>query len=615
MDRLFRMFDRVWCWDSEFVTVPGWHVIPVCMAALELRSGQSVSLALDHEGQMASNPLSFGPDDLHILYSATADLGFALAMRWGLPCNVLDLWVERRNLTNGLVDAQGYPFDTSLIATCQAYGIPDTTGAEEKDANRERILRGHPFSNEEMSRITAYCARDVRMLGGLALKMAPRIGNLEQALHRGRCQKAMACVEWNGVPADTSMLARLNAHAKAVRRSVVQAFEAEYRAGIHTFDKRGDPHFSNRGYKSWVRGALGFDERAWPSTEAGWPSADDKEVLEPMAAAYSHKLPVIGEYRQLRKFLSVARSEFKFPVGPDGRNRTRIMPFRALTGRSQPSTAESISNAAKALRPLIAPHEAGVFIHRDWSNAEYGIAAALSGDRKRWGHYLHRDVYLVKAADFGFCDYSATKETHRGLRNKFKPVVLAGQYGQTAKGLARILDISASQAKAYQQREARLYPVYQEWLSGNEESRAENGYVETELGWRLYVPITAATSRSTAGHLIRRAMNLPMQGNCNEIMRYALCLATERGIDVGSTCHDAFDYTAPAGSWQDADAAMKSCMDEASQVVLGDGYVLKSDVEAVHWPGRYMPEDGAKMWQRIEAAVEAVRGSEKEQQF
>ena len=74
-------------------------------------------------------------------------------------------------------------------------------------------------------------------------------------------------------------------------------------------------------------------------------------------------------------------------------------------------------------------------MHRDWSNAEYGIAAALSRDHKRWDHYLHRDAYLVKAADFGFCDYNATKDTHRALRNKFKPVVLAGQYGQTPEGI------------------------------------------------------------------------------------------------------------------------------------------------------------------------------------
>jgi hypothetical protein len=596
------MFDEVWAWDSEFIPVPGWHCAPVCMVASELKSGKTLSVAWDSEGQHRSNPLPFGPGALHILYSATADLGFALAAGWGLPCNVLDLWVERRNQTNGLADNQGYPVETGLIATCNDHDIWDTTSKEEKDASRDRILAGYPFSGEEMRSVLDYCRGDVKMLQELAVKMVPKIENIDQALHRGRCMKAMACIEWNGVPVDVEMLGKLNRFALPVRRKVVQAFEDEWKAGIYAFDKNGVPHFTCDGYTAWIR-RLGFSERTWPFNE-GRASADDKEVLAPMAVMHATTLSVLEEYRQLRKFLTVAKSEFKFPVGPDGRNRSQAMPFRAVSGRSQPPTSENVSNAAKALRSLIKPRPGEVYIHRDWSNAEYGIAAALSHDHKRWDHYQHRDAYLVKAADFGFCDYTATKETHRELRNKFKPVVLAGQYGQTAKGLAKILDISVEQARRYQEREARLYPVYNAWLRDNEESRAERGFVETQFGWRLYIPIKGSTPRSHAAHLVRQAMNLPMQGNCNEIMRYALCLATERGTDVGATCHDAFDYVAPAGCWEEVDASMKACMDEASEAVLGDGYVLKSDRDVVHPPDRYIHEDGAKMWSRVQRAVE-----------
>ena len=49
---------------------------------------------------------------------------------------------------------------------------------------------------------------------------------------------------------------------------------------------------------------------------------------------------------------------------------------------------------------------------------------------------------------------------------------------------------------------------------------------------------------------------------------------------------------------------MKACMDEASEAVLGDGYVLKSDRDVVHPPDRYIHEDGAKMWSRVQRAVE-----------
>ena len=125
--------------------------------------------------------------------------------------------------------------------------------------------------------------------------------------------------------------------------------------------------------------------------------------------------------------------------------------------------------------------------------------------------------------------------------------------------------------------------------------------------------------RPTA-HDIRTAMNLPMQGNCAEILRFACCLATECGIDIGASIHDALFYTAPESSWEEVDIAMKRCMDEACQVVLGDEYVLKSDRDVVLYDadgyhfdaertlhhGHYQHEDGQKMWRKIEVALTQV---------
>jgi DNA polymerase I-like protein with 3'-5' exonuclease and polymerase domains len=154
-------------------------------------------------------------------------------------------------------------------------------------------------------------------------------------------------------------------------------------------------------------------------------------------------------------------------------------------------------------------------------------------------------------------------------------------------------------------REKRLYPVYQAWLDANEEDRAFNGYVETELGWRVWIPVDPSKSNQSAynAHLIRRGLNHPMQGNCAEIMRMATCLATERGIDVGASVHDAFFYTAPADSWEEVDAAMMQCMAEACEFVLGEGYVLKSERDAVHYPDHYQHADGKKIWSQIQEAM------------
>ncbi len=606
MERLLKLFDEVWIWDSEYVPHPGWHVTPVCMSAIEMHTGAAVSRAWRREGGSVPNPMSFGPRALHIMYMSCADLGFSLAAGWGMPVNVFDPWVEYRNLTNGLTDNQGEKLETSLIEACHAYDIWDNTSVEEKEANRARIMRGFPFTDPELTSIALYCAGDVKMLRKLCDQLVPEVENLAQALHRGRCMKAVTCLEWNGVPVDVATLDGLRSNTQNVRKSVVRRLEDDYRLGCYIFDKKGNPHFKKVGFTDWVR-RMGFDEKTWPFNGA-YASADDKEVLEQKAQMYADSHPEIEVFRQMRKFLTIAKSEFKFPVGPDGRNRSQMMPFIASSSRSQPPTSENIPNATKALRSLLAPHEGEVLMHRDWSNAEYGIAAALAGDAKRWGHYMKRDAYLVKAADFGFCDYTATKETHYELRKKFKPVVLAGQYGQTPMGLAAVLGITEKQAEYYMDRERKLYPVYQAWLDANAEDRSFDGFVETELGWRVGIPLDHSRSDRTSynAHLIRRGLNHPMQGNCAEIMRMAACLATERGIDVGASVHDAFFYTAPADCWQDVDEAMVKCMNEACEFVLGDGYVLKSARDVVHHPHHYQHEDGVAMWNRITEALKAI---------
>jgi DNA polymerase I-like protein with 3'-5' exonuclease and polymerase domains len=516
-------------------------------------------------------------------------MGFYLAMGWPLPCHVLDLWTERRNLTNGLLTSNYEPIDCSLVGTCADYGLAYTAAAR-KDLMRTRILQGFPFAPHEMDEILTYCHDDVRMLAELLEAMLPQIESLAQALHRGRCMKAVACMEHNGVPVAVDLLARLKRNWLRIRAALVLAVEEEMHYGIYTVDKKGKVHTSVKGFAEMLeREGLAAE---WPikTEKTGRYSMDDKEAMKPMALKY----PVLQPLRETRKVLTQGGNQLGYPVGSDGRNRSSLKPFTAVTSRSQPPTALNIPCAAKSLRSVLAPQKGEVLMTRDWSNAEFGIVAALSGDAKKWRNYMEEDVYLVKAADWGLCDYTATKETHKELRTKVKPAVLAGQYGQTALGMAKALGITVKEAEGYIDREHRLYPAYQAWLKANEEDVAFDHCAKTVFGWTLHVP-----PKSNA----RRTLNFPAQSNCAEIMRLAACLATERGICVGASVHDAFWYAAPADCWEEVDEEMKWCMDTACEVVLGEGYVLKSDRTVVHYPDHYLHEDAAPMWRKIEAAL------------
>src|SRR5262245_48861680 len=78
---------------------------PVCMVAKELCSGQVWRLRRGEFG--LTPPFPIGPDTLFVAYYASAELGCFRALNWPMPVNVLDLFIEFRNRTNGLTTPTG----------------------------------------------------------------------------------------------------------------------------------------------------------------------------------------------------------------------------------------------------------------------------------------------------------------------------------------------------------------------------------------------------------------------------------------------------------------------------------------------------------------------------
>ena len=104
----------------------------------------------------AKPPFPIGPDALIVAYYASAELGCFRALGWPMPANILDLFAEFRDRTNGLPTLAG----CGLIGALTYFGL-DTVGASEKDEMRLRILRGGPWSERERKEILDYCATDV----------------------------------------------------------------------------------------------------------------------------------------------------------------------------------------------------------------------------------------------------------------------------------------------------------------------------------------------------------------------------------------------------------------------------------------------------------------------
>jgi DNA polymerase I-like protein with 3'-5' exonuclease and polymerase domains len=195
-------------------------------------------------------------------------------------------------------------------------------------------------------------------------------------------------------------------------------------------------------------------------------------------------------------------------VGPDGRNRTLLSPFRARTGRNQPSNSAFIFGPAVWLRSLIHPNIGTGLAYIDWAQQEFGIAAALSGDANMLAAYSSGDPYLAFAKQAGAAPADASKVTHGVIRELFKACALAVLYGMEAESLARRIGRPVSEARELLHLHHRTYRKFWQWSDAAVDHAMLRGRLHTTFGWTINV------GSQTNPRMLR---NFPMQANGAEM--------------------------------------------------------------------------------------------------
>jgi hypothetical protein len=559
-------FKEIWAVDFEFSAPPGERPSPICMVAIELIGGRKVRLWQDDLHRMEEPPFLSGPDSLFVAYYASAELGCFLSLGWPAPANVLDLYAEFRNLTNG----RATPSGAGLLGALIYFGL-DSIDASEKQGMREMAIRGGPWTDEEKRALLDYCELDVVALGRLLPRMLPGL-DLPRALTRGRYMAAAARIEHNGVPIDVSSLEILRDNWSTIQERLIARIDANYQV------------FEGRTFKSDRFAAyLAANNIAWPLLASGALKLDDDTFSE-MARLY----PQVAPLKDLRYALSQMRLA-DLAVGSDGRNRTMLSAFRARTGRNQPSNSGFIFGPAVWLRGLIKPEPGHGLAYVDWSQQEFGIAASLSGDAAMMEAYLSGDPYLAFAKQAGAVPPDGTKATHGAVREQFKACVLAVQYGMGPESLARRIGQPVSRARELLMIHRQTYRAFWRWSDGVVDHAMLKGELWTVFGWTIHVGAEVNA---------RSLQNFPMQANGAEMLRLACCMATEEGIRVCAPVHDAILIEAPLESLESAVARTQQIMSDASAVVL-DGFRLRSDAKLIRHPDRYEDERGARMWATV----------------
>jgi DNA polymerase-1 len=443
---------------------------------------------------------------------------------------------------------------------------------------RDLIIRGGPWSDNERAAILDYCESDVDALARLLPAMLPKI-DLPRALLRGRYMAAAARMEHAGVPIDLEMLARLRVHWTDIQDTLIARIDADY--GV--FDGRT---FKAAKFADWlVRAGL-----PWPRLENGELDLSDEAFRE---AARAH--PEVAPLRELRGALAELRLN-DLAVGRDGRNRCLLSAFQARTGRNQPSNSKYIFGPSVWLRGLIKPPPGHGVAYIDWSQQEFGIAAALSGDTNMIAAYQSGDPYLAFAKQAAAVPADATKQSHSAQRDLFKACVLAVQYGMGPDALAARIGQPPVVARDLLRAHQETYRAFWRWSDAAVDHAMSKSSLHTIFGWTIHV---GAESNP------RSLRNFPMQGNGAEMLRLACCLATERNIEVCAPVHDAVLICAPLDRLESDVAGMRAAMAEASRVVL-KGFELGTDASTVRYPHRYSDERGAKMWAEVTSLIEQI---------
>ena len=490
-----------------------------------------------------------------------------LSLSWPIPVNIVDLFAEFRNYTNGL----SLPAGRGLIGALTYFNLPNV-GALKKETTRDLVLTGGPWSPEQQTEILDYCESDVDALVNLSGVLFPRI-NVNQALLRGRYSAAVAEMEHNGVPIDAEYFQKFKDNWKVIKESFVRKLTANYRI----YDRTS---FRVENFKRW----LIKNKIPWPKLDSGALDLKD-DTFKDMALAY----PEVGPIREARTTLSRVR-KLSLSVGSDNRNRCMLSPFNALTGRNSPSTTKFIFGPAIWLRGLIKPEPGTGLAYVDWSGQEFGIAAKLSGDPCMIEAYESGDPYLKFGKQIDYIPSDGTKQTHAKERDRCKSVVLGTNYGMGARALATLMGQPMVVAKRLLQKHREIYRKFWSWSDGVVDFASLYHHLIATFGWTLRLPGTEYNPR-----MLR---NFPIQANGAEMLRLAICLVVSKGIKVCAPIHDAILIEAPLEELQDHIIRTQALMARASREVLS-GFELRTDVMVIEYPDRYFDKRGLETWNTI----------------
>ncbi|WP_047338227.1 DNA polymerase I [Pseudomonas protegens] len=275
-------------------------------------------------------------------------------------------------------------------------------------------------------------------------------------------------------------------------------------------------------------GSILYDKLGLPvlkKTAKGQPSTAE-EVLAKLAED-DYPLPrVLMQYRSMSKLKSTYTDRLPEQINPrTGRIHTSYHQAVASTGRlssSDPNLQNIPVRTAEGRRirqAFIAP-PGYKLLAADYSQIELRIMAHLSRDEGLLNAFRNNlDVHTATAAEVFKVEL---KDVTSDQRRSAKAINFGLIYGMGAQKLGKDIGVDTKQAKAYIDTYFARYPGVREYMDRTRAQAADQGYVETIFGRRLYLPEINSNKPQERAGAERTAINAPMQGTAADIIKKAM---------------------------------------------------------------------------------------------
>ena len=389
-------------------------------------------------------------------------------------------------------------------------------GAEEASMRDVAVEEAAPYACEDADiALRLADALDEKLEGDALLEIAE---NIEFPLVR-----VLAEMEHVGITVDVDVLDEISSRLEGELNEIEEQI----------FELAGEEFNIN---STQQLGTILFEKLDLPvvsKTPTGKPSTKES-VLQELST--DHEIPgLVLDWRSTYKIKSTYLDALGELVHPEtGRIHTSFNQTRTSTGRlsSSDPNLQNIpirTEMGREIRRAFVPRAGWKLLAADYAQIELRILASMSGDEAmqetfRQGGDIHTDA---AARVYGIDPSEVTSDQRR----KAKEVNYGIPYGISPWGLAQRLRMPVDEAQDLIKQYRKSYSGVSQLLNDLVDEARENGYAQTLLGRRRYLPDIDSSNSNRRSAAERVAVNMPIQGTQADMIKIAMNRVHDRLAD------------------------------------------------------------------------------------